>query len=252
MSGVEFRISGRVALVTGGASGMGRAISLGFARAGLAVAVVDLEGGRAGNTASEIEAAGGRALGLAADVSNAASVQEVVARAERELGPIDVLVNCAGIYPRTLVVDMSEAEWRRVLETNLTSVFLVSQAVASRMIPRRTGRIVTITSSVGVTGNLRSAHYAASKGGINGFMRSLAREMLEYGINVNAIAPGSTDTPMMRGGNTPESMAAKAREMPGGRIGQPEDVVGIVLFLASEGADYITGQVLNLRGWGVG
>jgi NAD(P)-dependent dehydrogenase (short-subunit alcohol dehydrogenase family) len=247
MAEVRFNVPGRVALVTGGGSGIGRAIALGLAGIGIHVGVGDIDPDRVANATAAIETCGVRSYGLAVDVGQHDDVQRLVAGVSERLGPIDILVNCAGIYPRKYVVETSEAEWDRVLTTNLKGVFLTSQAVLPAMIARKQGRIISITSGIGTTGSPRGAHYAASKGGINAFTRSLAKEVIESGINVNAIAPGSTDTPMMRGGYTPEQLTARAKTMPGGKLGQPEDVVGIVLFMLSDGAKDITGQVITFR-----
>ena len=247
MSEVRFDVPGRVALVTGGGSGIGRAIALGLARIGISVGVGDKDPDRVANATAAIESCGSRAHGVTADVGRHDEVRRLVAEVSGRLGAIDILVNCAGIFPRSSVIEMSEDEWDRTSATNIKSVFMTSQAVLPAMIARKWGRIISITSSLGTTGVPRGAHYAASKGGINALTRSLAREVVNDGINVNAIAPGLTDTPMMRGANSPEYIAAVTNAMPGRRLGQPEDVVGLALFLASEGARYITGQVIALR-----
>jgi 3-oxoacyl-[acyl-carrier protein] reductase len=143
---------------------------------------------------------------------------------------------------------MDEAEWDRVLDTNLKGVFLMCRETVPGMRERRWGRVITITSELGQSGSASGAHYAASKAGINAFTRSLAKEVGGDGVNVNCIAPGLTDTPMMRGANRPDYIAAVASESPGGRLGQPGDVVGLVAFLVSEGADHISGQVITMRG----
>ena len=248
MPEVRFGVPGRVALVTGGGSGIGRAIALGLAGIGIDVAVGDLDPDRVANATAGIEKCGSRAYGGVADVRRQADVQRLVAGANERLGPIDILVNAAGIFPRSSVAEMPEDEWDRALDTNIKGVFLTSQAVLPAMIARRQGRIISITSGLGITGVPRGSHYAASKGAINAFTRSLAKEVSDNGINVNAIAPGLTDTPMMRGANTAEYIAAVAKTMPGGRLGQPEDVVGLVLFLVSDGSKDITGQVITFRG----
>ncbi len=248
MAEVCFHVPGRVALVTGGGSGIGRAIALGLAGIGIHVGVGDQDPDRVTKVTAEIESREARTYGLVVDVGRHADVQRLVAGVAERLGPIDILVNCAGIYPRKYVVETPEAEWDRVLATNLTGFFLTSQAVLPAMITRKYGRIISITSGIGTTGSPRGAHYAASKGGINAFTRSLAKEVIDCGINVNAIAPGTTDTPMMRGGYTSEQLAALAKTMPGGKLGQPEDVVGLVLFMVSDGAKDITGQVITFRG----
>jgi 3-oxoacyl-[acyl-carrier protein] reductase len=248
MSELRFDVSGRVALVTGGGSGIGRAIALGLAGIGIHVGVGDKEPDRVASAIEALEHCGARAHGLVADVARIDDVQRLVAGVSEHLGPIDILVNCAGIFPRSSVVEMSEAEWDRTSNTNIKGVFLTSQAVLRSMIARKEGRIISITSGLGTTGAPRGSHYAASKGGINAFTRSLAKEVIDDGINVNAIAPGLTDTPMMRGANSPEYIASVTRTMPGRKLGEPDDVVGLALFLVSEGARHITGQVISLRG----
>jgi 3-oxoacyl-[acyl-carrier protein] reductase len=248
MPEVRFNVPGRVALVTGGGSGIGRAIALGLAGIGIHIGVGDRDPDRVADVTTAIEKGGCQACGLVADVGRHADVQRLVAGVSGRLGPIDILVNAAGIFPRSSVVEMPEAEWDRAMATNIKGVFLASQAVLPAMIARKQGRIISITSGLGVIGVPRGAHYAASKGGINAFTRSLSKEVGDTGINVNAIAPGLTDTPMMRGANTPEYIAEVTKTLPGGRLGRPEDVVGLVLFLVSEGAKDITGQVITFRG----
>lgn len=248
MSEVRFNVPGRVALVTGGGSGIGRAIALGLAGIGIQVGVGDKDPDRVATATAAIESYGSRAHGVVADVGRRDEVRRLVSEVSDRLGTIDILVNCAGIFPRSSVLEMSEDEWDRTSDTNIKSVFLVSQAVLPAMIARKWGRIISISSGLGTTGAPRGSHYAASKGGINALTRSLAREVIDDGINVNAIAPGLTDTPMMRGANSPEYIASVTNTMPGRKLGQPEDVVGLALFLVSEGAKHITGQVIALRG----
>lgn len=248
MAEVRFQIPGRVALVTGGGSGIGRAIAFGLGGAGLSVAILEKEPERVEKAEADLKAGDIRGCAIKADVSKSADIEEAVAKASKTLGEIDILVNCAGIFPRSPVAEMSEEEWDRTLGTNLRSVFLASRAVLKPMIARRRGHILSITSGLGITGAPRGSHYAASKGGMNGFIRSLAREVGSAGINVNAIAPGLTDTPMMRGANSPEYIASVTSNTPGNRLGEPQDVVGLAMFLVSEGARYITGQVIALRG----
>ncbi|MCC7104061.1 MAG: SDR family oxidoreductase [Chloroflexi bacterium] len=245
---VEFQMAGRVALVTGGGSGIGRAIARGLLGAGVDVGIAELDPDRVTRFLEEAREFSARAAGAAGNAGVATDVERIVQVVTQQLGPIDILFNCAGIFPRSNVAEMSEEEWDRVMTTNLKSVFLMSRAVLPSMLERKHGRIVTITSGLGTTGVARGSHYSATKGAINGFTRSLAREVMNDGIMVNAIAPGLTDTPMMRGANTPEYIASLTAQMPGGKLGDPEDVVGMALYLASDGAKDVCGQVLGLRG----
>lgn len=238
-------IPGKIAYVTGGGSGIGAAIANALAGTGLAVAVIDKNRAGADGQVARIRSSGGTAAAFEADVSAAADVRRAVAEARVQLGDPYHVVNCAGIYPRSEVEKMEEAEWDRVLDTNLKGAFLMCREAVPLMTGG--GRVLAITSELGNTGSAAGAHYAASKAGLNGLMRSLAKEVAGRGISVNCIAPGLTDTPMMRGANDPQYIEAVAARQPGGRLGQPEDVVGLVLFLLSEAGALITGQVLNLR-----
>ena len=247
MADVRFNVPARIALVTGAASGIGRAVALGLAGIGIRVGLLDRNAGALADAAAAIERCGSHACAVVADVTQKAEVQRTVGEVTERLGPIDILVNCAGIFPRSTVVDMPEAQWDQVLATNLKGVFLASQSVLPAMIARKYGRIISVTSGLASTGAPRGAHYAASKAAIDAFTRSLAREVADAGINVNSIAPGLTDTPMMRGANSAEYIAALTKTMPGGRLGEPEDPIGLVLFLISDEARYITGQVIPFR-----
>jgi len=190
MGEVRFNVSGNVALVTGGSSGIGRAIALGLAGIGIHIGVTGRSPDRVADAVAAIEGQGRKGYGVIADVSCRDDVQRMVAEISERLGPIDILVNCAGIYPRSLVVETPEAEWDQVMDTNIKGLFLASQAVLPGMIARNQGWIISMTSGVGTTGSLRGAHYASSKGAINAFTRSLAKEVMEDNINVNTIAPG--------------------------------------------------------------
>ncbi len=247
MPQVQFDVHGRVALVTGGGSGIGRAIALGLAGIGVDVGIIDKEPDRIAEVTAAIERCGRRAFGATGDVGQSADIERLVSDVDRHLGSVDILVNCAGIFPRSSVAEMNEADWDRTFATNIKGVFLASRAVLDPMIARKSGRILTITSGLGNTGAPRGSNYAATKAAINAFTRSLAKEVANDGINVNAIAPGLTDTPMMRGANTPQYIESITNSMPGRRLGQPEDAVGLALFLVSEGARHITGQVIALR-----
>ena len=242
-------LSGKVALVTGSSRGFGRAFALGLAGAGATVVVNYKESQTAAaKVVAEIEAAGRKALMVQADVSVKQEVDRMVATSLDAFGRIDILVNNAGILPKASVVEMSEELWDRTLNTNLKGVFLCSQAVIPSMMKRKTGKIISMTSGRGVAGQAQGAHYAASKGGIIAFTKSLALELGPYGINVNAIAPGATDTDMWRGSKTKEEIDKKLKvaRFPNG-IGLPEDIVGTVIFLATDASKYMTGQVVFVK-----
>ena len=238
----------RVALVTGGAHGIGRGIAQAFARSGARVAIADSREREAESTAKEIAAdTGAEVLPVVVDVRDAASVEAAVERAEAELGPIDVLVNNAGIYPNTPVVDMDEAEWDAVFNTNVKGMFLVSRAVARRMIARgEGGRIVNISSGAAESGRIGAAHYCSSKAAVNMFTRVLALELAPHEIVVNAVAPGLIEVPDWS--LSDEYINALIALTPMGRIGQPEDIARAVLYLASPEATFITGTVLGVDG----
>jgi 3-oxoacyl-[acyl-carrier protein] reductase len=245
------RFDGKVVLITGAEQGIGRAFAIGFAQHGATV-VINYPG--APDKAEAVRAAaaahGVPAITLQADVSKADQVARMVAEAERQLGRIDVLINNAGIYPRVRVVDMDEETWDAVLGVNLKGTFLCCRAVAPGMMQRRYGRIINLASTMSFTGRERGAHYGASKAGLLGFTRSFALEMAPYGVTVNCIAPGVTNTAQPRYGMTEEELAELARQHPMGRIAEPEDMVGPALFLASDYAAYVSGQVLPVNGAG--
>lgn len=247
MAKVSYAIEGSVAFVTGGGSGIGAAVCCALANAGLSVAIIDRNAEAASSTLSQLAGGEEHSCSLIADVSRSADVSRVVAEARARIGEPDYLVNCAGIYPRSAVAEMDEAEWDRVLDTNLKSVFLMSREVVPVMAARGGGRILSITSALGDTGAARGAHYAASKAGISAFSRSLAQEVAAQRIAVNCVAPGLTDTPMMRGANEPDYIQQVARRQFGGHLVQPAEVARAVLFLLSEDAVLISGQVITLR-----
>ena len=241
-------LAGKVALVTGGGRGIGRGVALALARAGADVVVaVSRDVAAAEAVAEEMRGLGRRALARQADVSNGEQAEELVAAAVSELGRIDILVNNAGITRDGLLMRMPEADWDAVMDVNLKGTFNCTKAALKRMVRQRSGRIVNVTSVMGVTGNAGQANYAASKAGIIGLTKSTAKEVGSRGITCNAVAPGWIRTAMTEG--LPEEVAGQVlKQIPLGRLGEPEDVAGLVLFLCSDSASYITGQVVVVDG----
>ncbi len=241
---------GRVVLVTGAARGIGRGIAEAFAAAGDRVVVADHDGDEADRVAGALRAAGADALAVRVDVRDAAAVGAMVAGAVERFGRIDVLVNNAGVYPNTPVLEMAEAEWDAVFDTNAKGAFLVSQAVAAAMVARGGGgRIVNISSGAAVLGRPGAAHYCASKAAVDMFTKVLAIELAPHGILVTAVAPGLIAVP---GADlAPEYVEALVALTPVKRAGQPADVANAVLFLASPAASFITGTILGVDGGGL-
>jgi 3-oxoacyl-[acyl-carrier protein] reductase len=235
----------KVAIVTGAASGIGKAIAHALAQAGcdIVIADIDLEGGE--TTVREVEEIGRTAIAVRADVRSRSDCERMVSAALERFGTIDILVNNAGIYPAAPLVEMKEDEWDEVLDINLKGVFLCSQAVMPTMMARRSGRIVNIASIDGKTPGHINAHYSASKAGVISLTRSMAAELAPYGINVVAIAPGWTATEkILRGERWKEAV----EKIPLGRLAQPEEIAHVILFLVSEAASYITGETINVSG----
>jgi NAD(P)-dependent dehydrogenase (short-subunit alcohol dehydrogenase family) len=239
-------LEGKVAVVTGAASGIGLAIARELAAHGGAVAVADIAGEAAEEAAASIVDDGGKAVGVQADVTSRHAVEALFGKAETELGPVDILVNNAGISIDRGVRRITDEDWQRTIAVNQTGVFLCSQAAASSMIPRRTGRIINIASRAWL-GWFGQLSYASSKGGVVSATRALAIELAKYGITVNCLAPGLIDTPLLRA-EPPEVMERLLKAQPMGTLGSPADVAHATRFLASPAARAITGQVLYVCG----
>jgi 3-oxoacyl-[acyl-carrier protein] reductase len=243
----------RVAIVTGAARGIGAATALRLAQDGFAVAVLDLDEGAAKGTADAIEAAGGRALAVGADVSDAEAVESAVARVVAELGPPVVLVNNAGVTRDNLLFKMTEADWDTVMNVHLRGAFLMSRATQRYMTEAGWGRIVNL-SSTSALGNRGQANYSAAKAGMQGFTKTLAIELGKFGVTVNAIAPGFIRTEMTKataervGVPFDDFIEFAKKDIPVGRVGQPEDIAHLVSFFASEGAGFVSGQVVYAAG----
>ena len=243
------RLRGKVAIITGGASGIGRAAALLFAREGARVVVADYESIGGEETAALVRAAGGEARFVRVDVADAEAVDRMVRAALEVYGVIDILFNNAGVLALGTVLDTGVSTWRRVLDINLTGTFLCSKAVLPHLIARGGGCIINMSSSTGAhDGNANSAAYVASKGGVTLLTRCMAIDHAKDSVRVNAIAPGPTDTPMLRRAMTPEALAAFAATFPMSRLGRPEELAQAALFLASDEASFVTGAILAVDG----
>jgi 3-oxoacyl-[acyl-carrier protein] reductase len=241
---VNIRLDGKVAMVTGGTRGIGNAVARALAEAGATVAVIGRDRAKAAQAA---EAIGPTARGFGCDVSSDEQVRAAVDEIEKALGPIDILVNNAGVTRDNVFLRLSDADWDLVLEANLKGAFRTIRAASRGMMKKRWGRIVNVSSVVGLIGNRGQANYAASKAGLLGLTKSIARELASRGITVNAVAPGFIETDMTAA-LTPEQRSALSEQIPLARLGTPQDVASAVLFLASDGASYITGQVIVVDG----
>jgi 3-oxoacyl-[acyl-carrier protein] reductase len=237
-------LSGRTAFISGSTRGIGHAIARAFHGAGARVAIVGRDIERARAVAAEL---GDRTVALACDVARANQVEAALAEAEKALGPIEILVNNAGLTRDNILLRLTDEDWDLVLDANLKGAFHTTRAVIRGMMKRRSGRIINVTSIVGIIGNKGQANYAASKAGLIGFTKSVAREYASRGVLVNCIAPGFIDTDMT-GALPDEARATLLEDIALGRLGRPEDVAGAALFLASDLAGYITGQVLVVDG----
>ncbi len=240
----QISLDGKVALVTGGTRGIGLAIARTLLAAGARVALTGRDAARAGEVAATL---GDGAIGVGCDVAQAAQVDAAVADVERRLGPVDILVNNAGLTRDNILLRLTEEDWDTVLDANLKGAFHTTRAVLEGMMKRRAGRIINISSVVGLTGNKGQANYAASKAGLFGFTKSVAKEYASRNVLANCIAPGFIETDMT-GGLPEEARASLLQAIALGRLGRAEDIAGAVLFLASDLAGYVTGQVLVVDG----
>jgi 3-oxoacyl-[acyl-carrier protein] reductase len=241
---ITIDLSGRTALVTGGTRGIGLEIATSLARAGARVAVAGRDADRATQAASTL---GAGAQGFAADLGQAGDAQRLVDEVEQAFGALDILVNNAGLTRDNVLVRLKDEDWDAVIDTNLRGAFATTRAAARGMMKRRWGRVINITSVVGITGNKGQANYAASKAGLIGLTKSVAKELASRNVLANAIAPGFIDTDMTKA-LTPDARTQLSGQIPLGRLGTPADIAGLVAFLASEHASYITGHVFVVDG----
>ncbi len=241
------KLENKVAVITGGAQGIGRTVALGMARDGARVVVADLQGEKAKSVARELQTLGGDAIAVEVNVANEASVKNLAEQTFNRFGRVDILVNDAGVYLKSPVVAKSEEDWDKTINVNLGGNFLCVRAFVPAMRKQKSGRIISLASSIANTGAREFADYAASKAGIIGFVKALARELGPDGITVNAICPGSANTSMPRSHRSEEDVMARLRATPLGHVLEPEDIAGSILFLASDAAAYITGQAYNIN-----
>jgi len=244
-------LAGKNAIVTGAASGIGLATAQRFAREGANVALWDINEEGVSRAATELRASGIKAIASRVDVSNRKQVNEAVERFHAEIGQVGILVNNAGITLFKAFMEMTEETWDRVMNINLKSMLVCTQAVLPDMMAAKWGRIINVSSSSAQTGSARMTAYAASKGGVIGFTKALAQEVAALGITVNNVPPGFVDTPMLRGeglAGLGASIDAIAARSPMGRAGKPENLAAAIAFLASDDADYITGHTLSVNG----
>jgi 3-oxoacyl-[acyl-carrier protein] reductase len=243
----------RIAIVTGGARGIGAGTARRLAADGLAIGVLDLDAAAGAGTVAEIEKAGGKAIAIGADVSNGEQVQAAVERVVAELGEPTVLVNNAGVTRDNLIFKMSDADWDTVIGVHLKGAFLMTRAVQKYMVAAKWGRIINL-SSLSAVGNRGQVNYSAAKAGLQGFTKTLAIELGRYGVTANAVAPGFVATDMTAataarlGVSFDDFKAGAAKEIPVGRVGEVEDIAAVIAFFASEEAGYVSGQIIYAAG----
>jgi 2-hydroxycyclohexanecarboxyl-CoA dehydrogenase len=237
----------KVALVTGAGGGIGAAIAAELAAAGAAIAALDRDEAAAAATVADLTASGARATALAVDITDSSAVNAALEEIRSTLGPVDVLVNCAGFDKIEPFLDNSEDDWDQIIAVNLKGPIIVTRATLEQMIEHGGGRIVNIASDAGRVGSSGEAVYSAAKGGIIAFTKTLAREMVRHQINVNCVCPGPTDTPLL-GTMDDRLRTALEKAIPMRRIAQPDDIAPVVVFLASDGARYMTGQTVSVSG----
>lgn len=235
-------LEGKTVAMTGGGGGLGRCYGLAMAKAGAAVTVCDINLDAAKATADAISMAGGRAIAVQGDVTRAAEFERLLDRTESEFGPLDVLLNIAGMFPRVALVDMTEETWDAVMTLNLKSVYLGSRAAIRRMLPRRRGVVLSTASGTGIRGQPKGSAYSASKAGIIGFTRAVSLELKDSGVRINCFGPGATDTPLWRVGKTGEDVK---RLLAAGFVYQPDDFSNVVVFLASDLSAPLNGEFIS-------
>ena len=235
-------LEGKTVAMTGGGGGLGRCYGVAMAKAGAAIAVSDINLDAARATAQAIKDVGGKAIAVQGDVTKAQAFEALFDRAEGEFGPLDVLLNIAGIFPRVPLVEMSEETWDEVIAINLRSVFLGSRAALRRMLPRKRGVVVSTASGTGIRGQPKGSAYSASKAAIIGFTRAVSLELKDTGVRINCFGPGATDTPLWRVGKTEEEVK---RLLAAGYVYQADDFSNVVVFLASDMSWPLNGEFIS-------